>query len=761
LADTQGTGLVSNKIIINLDNYFIHLCYLCPVYPHKLTLFIMMKKFLRSTGVLALALGFVAVSCKPDDPEETLNAPGNPTTSEVTQTTAVFTWVAPANAESFLLRINNATPVSLQANTFTATGLTPDTEYRWSVQAVKGDLRSAWAAERTFRTLAVGVPTGLAAKDVTFESANLTWGAVADATGYEVRINDGTPVAVAANVLTHALTGLTPETQYTWTVRSISGEHRSAWATDNKFTTAALAIDVPSNLATSDITFNSATLTWDAVTGASGYEVRIGGANPVAVTNPTYALTGLDPDTEYTWTVRTVAGTRNSEWADEVTFSTVTLGAPTGLTAGDVTLDAATLTWGAVTGATGYEVRIDNGTPVPASATIHNLTGLTPATTYTWTVRAVAGAITSAWAEAATFVTKTPVTPVTFIEAGGTFYDEWYGTGTANYMVQFVDFDFSETSPSGWQLLLDIISVPTNKSSNVQYVDIPAGTYTLRQSYDTGTVVLNESDGGSDYTTFLKQVNAGYYVTPIPTVTGGTVTISGDHTNYTITMEVIHSGGTFYGEYTGPILIQNPDYLSGEIINFGRLPLYDKIYYYADGYGDGTADIYQLQGMDPGVSVVDGYLVGEGWIVGIARFHAAVGAGAIIPDGTYTVSNSYLPGTVLSGYVTSTNSLAGLWARDLTTTGITNIAITSGTVTSTYTAGAYEIDFDMFGTNGANYVGTIYSTAGSPVGSMPQQIAKDQASPYAWQGYSVQKAIDRAVAAGNAKKFNSLRFRTR
>ena len=76
---------------------------------------------------------------------------------------------------------------------YTFTGMDPETEYEWQVQAVCGgdDGESLWAsASSTFTTLSpCGTPTGLTTTDITNNSATLSWTAILDA--YNVRYRKG------------------------------------------------------------------------------------------------------------------------------------------------------------------------------------------------------------------------------------------------------------------------------------------------------------------------------------------------------------------------------------------------------------------------------------------------------------------------------------------------------------------------------------------------------------------------------------------
>ncbi|OYU45847.1 MAG: hypothetical protein CFE44_05320 [Burkholderiales bacterium PBB4] len=85
------------------------------------------------------------------------------------------------------------------------------------------------------------------------------------------------------------------------------------------------------------------------------------------------------------------------------------LPAPTGLTVSGVTSNAATLSWAAVSGATSYNVyrNANKANALPVSSASYSDTGLSPATAYSWTVKAVdANAVESAASTAITATTS-------------------------------------------------------------------------------------------------------------------------------------------------------------------------------------------------------------------------------------------------------------------------------------------------------------------------------------------------------------------
>ena len=86
-------------------------------------------------------------------------------------------------------------------------------------------------------------------------------------------------------------------------------------------------------------TYNSATLTWEAVANAAKYSVKVGTADAVETTETSYEVTGLNAETEYTYQVQAIAEAGQDTYCDsevaEGIFTTAT--APTAtLTLSDI-----------------------------------------------------------------------------------------------------------------------------------------------------------------------------------------------------------------------------------------------------------------------------------------------------------------------------------------------------------------------------------------------------------------------------------------
>jgi poly(hydroxyalkanoate) depolymerase family esterase len=154
----------------------------------------------------------------------------------------------------------------------------------------------------------------------------------------------------------------------------------------------------PTGLAVTGTTDTTASLSWNAVSGAAGYNVYRGGTkvNTSAITGTGYTDTGLATGTGYTYTVSAL-DSGGSEGPQSTSVNATTTGAhqglpaPTGLSVGTVTSSTIALSWNSVTGAAGYDV-YRNGTQVNTAAvtsTGYTDTGLATGTQYGYTVAAV------------------------------------------------------------------------------------------------------------------------------------------------------------------------------------------------------------------------------------------------------------------------------------------------------------------------------------------------------------------------------------
>ena len=174
-------------------------------------------------------------------------------------------------------------------------------------------------------------PGSLTTTSITNTSATFGWGAVSGATGYNVQYRVvGTSTWSTGNVTANSYhaTGLTAGTNYEWQVQTVcSGTSTSAFTASTNFTTTG-GCAVPSGLTSSAITTTSATVSWAAVTGATGYNLQYkvstaGSFTTISnISGTSYNLTGLTAATTYQFQVQAICSGGNSAYSSVSTFTT-------------------------------------------------------------------------------------------------------------------------------------------------------------------------------------------------------------------------------------------------------------------------------------------------------------------------------------------------------------------------------------------------------------------------------------------------------
>ena len=126
----------------------------------------------------------------------------------------------------------------------------------------------------TLGTQAFPKPTALTAGTPEAHSVALSWTENGTATAWEICVNGDENNLIDANSNPFTLTGLDSETTYTVKVRATNGTTESCWSAAVTFTTAQSSCTKPTNLAESDITTNSATLSWNGTSDSYMLQYR-------------------------------------------------------------------------------------------------------------------------------------------------------------------------------------------------------------------------------------------------------------------------------------------------------------------------------------------------------------------------------------------------------------------------------------------------------------------------------------------------------
>ncbi len=504
-------------------------------------------------------------------------APTGLSSPSKTDTTVNLAWESVEGATGYNV-YNGGTKLTVTpvtTTTYMATGLTQNTAYTFTVKAVNAAGESAASSGLTVTTnIAIpAAPTGLTSTGKTDTTVSLSWNAVGGATGYNV-YNGGTKLtSTPLTGTTYTVTGLTQNTAYTFTIKAVNTAGESAASSGLTVTTNMTIPAAPTGITLTGKTDTTVSLSWNAVGGASGYNVYNGGTKLTAtpLTGTTYTATGLTQNTAYTFTVKAVNAAGESAASSGLTVTTnMTIpAAPTGLTSTGKTDTTVNLSWNAVGGATGYNVYRGTTklTATPITTTTYTATGLTQNTAYTFTVKAVNAAGESAASSGLTVTTNMtiPAAPTGLISTGKTDttvslswnvvggasgYNVYSGgtkltstpltgtTYTATGLTQNTAYTFTvkAVNAAGESAASSGLTVTTNMT-------IPAAPTGLTSTGKTDTTVSlswNAVGGASGYNVY----SGGTKLTATP-LTGTTFTATGltQNTAYTFTVKAVNAAG--------------------------------------------------------------------------------------------------------------------------------------------------------------------------------------------------------------------------
>ncbi|XP_039672596.1 tenascin-N isoform X2 [Perca fluviatilis] len=197
-----------------------------------------------------------------------IDAPTNLVTTEVTEDTATVSWDrVQAEIEGYMLSYTSAEgsstdiPVGRDSTSYRLVGLKPGvlhTVYIWAFKGDKVSRKSSTEAETELDT-----PTNLLARDETESSFRVSWDPTqAEIDGYALTYSSSEgsseEIPVGSDSTSYMLTGLRPGVPYTVYIWAIKGSKVSRKIS----TKAETDIDAPKDLKATDVTLESAFLTW-------------------------------------------------------------------------------------------------------------------------------------------------------------------------------------------------------------------------------------------------------------------------------------------------------------------------------------------------------------------------------------------------------------------------------------------------------------------------------------------------------------------
>ena len=271
-------------------------------------------------------------------------APKDLVLDSYTSTTATINWSGRAGQDHWDIyftdgdEVPNSETAPLISNTNTkpyTLDVASETPYKAYVRANFGENNySAWSEALSFE-VGCYTPTNFRVTTLTCNSARLQWNAGGNETSWQLVYSDQqgfNPDAATPETLTSrskTISDLTTNTTYYARVRAVcdaTANDYSPWTDELSFTPIC---KTPSALHASEVTLNSATLTWTKGSNETQWELSYSTTesfNPengtkVTVNSNTYTLNGLTLNTQYYAYVRAICGENvTSDWSEMCSF---------------------------------------------------------------------------------------------------------------------------------------------------------------------------------------------------------------------------------------------------------------------------------------------------------------------------------------------------------------------------------------------------------------------------------------------------------
>ena len=301
----------------------------------------------------------------------------------------------------------------------------------------------------------------------------------------------------------------------------------------------------PTALTVSNITARTATISWVAGAGETAWQISLQDDEDdlINVTDTTYTLTGLVPESDYTVKVRTICGEGEfSDWTSNSTFTTLpSCLVPENMVA-EVTAHTATLSWTAVGGEALWNLQYKAATDTVwtevngLDVATYTITGLDPASPYIARVQADCDLDgESSWLSkvfstgyAVPFLEEFPTStiPTSWSRYSGLLSDVMEGTalssGTYGWTISSVngvmdDGYHAKVNIYGTSCRYWLVTPSIEMDANVQLTfDLALTDYSNANPIEDPTaqaddkfVVLVSTDNGSTWTILRQYDNAG------------------------------------------------------------------------------------------------------------------------------------------------------------------------------------------------------------------------------------------------------------
>ncbi|MEF2246469.1 RCC1 domain-containing protein [Paenibacillus sp. IITD108] len=305
-----------------------------------------------------------------------------------------LTWNPVLDATAYELELDGTVLNRGALLSFIHRDLAPNTTHLYRIRALKDGASSEWSEPITVRTL---MPAPLAPGTVnasaTGRTVTIAWGSVLHALSYELEW-DGRTIRVGREITSYKIMDLSPGSQHVYRLRAVNSGGAGPWSPLRTVMTAMSVPPMPTGL-TIHASDTAVQINWQSHDDVTHYEIMANGVIFLHGSAPSVSLGGLQPGSNYQYSVRAWNELGASAWSSPISVTTYRLASPK-LVRDSLSDTTISLRWETIPGASGYEIE-RNGMVEQVNTTNFNHSELLPETTYTYRIRALSSSGNSGW----------------------------------------------------------------------------------------------------------------------------------------------------------------------------------------------------------------------------------------------------------------------------------------------------------------------------------------------------------------------------